>query len=183
MTESQPRLDRWSFRLLLAAVAAAAFVLLFTATWHIPSLDDTAFWNALVAFTVLGIASDSSFLPNPRISSARVGSSVVFIPFLASAMLFVPPWPMLIALVTGLVSQIVVRRKSLIRAAFNTTQYMLAVGLAAFVYTALGGHVGFDAVQLKIPAFAALVGAFFVVNHGTVSLAVSLTTDISTREA
>jgi putative nucleotidyltransferase with HDIG domain len=60
---------------------------------------------------------------------------------------------------------------------------MLGLGLGALAYTALGGHVGFDRVELNITAFAALVVIFFVVNQGTVSLAVSLTSDISLREA
>jgi putative nucleotidyltransferase with HDIG domain len=183
MSQSQPDLDRLTFRLLLGAVAAAALGTLVVSPWFIPSLDDTAFWNGLIAFTVLGIASDSSFLPNPRISTARVGSSVVFIPFLAAAMLFPPPWPMAIALITGLVSQVIVRRKSVIRAAFNTAQYMMAVGLGGLVYRTLGGHVGFDTIELNLQAFVALVVVFFVINHGTVSLAVSFTTETSPREA
>jgi len=183
MGKSQPNLDRLTFRLLLGAVGVAAFGVLLLSPWYIPSLRDTALWNGLIAFTILGIVSDSSFLPNPRIASARVGSSVVFIPFLAAAMLFAPPWPMAIALVTGLVSQVIVRRKSLIRAVFNTAQYMLGVGLGGLVYRALGGHVGFDSIQLNLQAFLALVVVFFVVNHGAVSLAVSFTTDTSPREA
>ncbi|HYT23775.1 MAG TPA: HD-GYP domain-containing protein [Candidatus Polarisedimenticolia bacterium] len=183
MSASQPDLDRLTFRLLLGAVCTVALGIVLIGPWYVPSLRDTGFWNALIAFTILGIASDSSFLPNPRISTARVGSSVVFIPFLAAAMLFEHPWPMVIALVTGLVSQVIVRRKSLIRAAFNTAQYMLGVGLGGLVYRALGGHVGFDAVELHLQAFVALVVVFFVVNHGTVSLAVSFTTDTSPREA
>lgn len=183
MVESQPQFDRWSFRLLLAIIATAAVTLLVATDWYVPSFSDKAFWNALVAFTVLGIASDSSFLPVPRISSARVGSSVVFIPFLASVLLFPAPWPMLIACVTGLVAQLIVRRKTLVRASFNTAQYMLFVGLGGLAYRALGGHVGFDGVHVNFPAFAVLVLVFFLVNQGTVSLAVSLTTDISFREA
>ena len=184
MAEKQsPQLDRWSFRFLLFALGSSALVLLRGGDWFVPSLADSAFWNALFAFTVLGIASDSSFLPLPRISTARVGSSVVFVPFLATVMLFQPPWPMVIAGVTGLVSQVVIRRKELTRAAFNTAQYMLGVGLGALAYTSLGGHVGFDRIELNITAFAVLVLVFFIVNQGTVSLAVSLTTDISLREA
>jgi putative nucleotidyltransferase with HDIG domain len=60
---------------------------------------------------------------------------------------------------------------------------MLGVGLGAISYGALGGHVGFDRVELNITAFAALVVVFFTVNQGTVSLAVSLTSEISLREA
>ncbi len=183
MAESVPQFERWSFRLLLAAVGAAAATLFFTATWYLPALSDTWFWNALIAFTVLGVASDSSFVPVPRIASARIGSSVVFVPFLAAVMIFPSPWPLVIALITGMISQVIVRRKTLDRAAFNTAQYMLGVGLGALAYTALGGHVGFDHIELNVLAFAALVVAFFAINQGTVSLAVSLTTDISLREA
>lgn len=183
MAESQPDFDRWGFRFLLMIVASAAIALLVVAEWHVPSLAETAFWNALAAFTILGIASDSSFLPIPRISNARVGSSVVFIPFLASVLLFQPPWPLVIAGVTGLISQLLIRRKGIIRASFNTAQYVLFVGLGGWVYRSLGGHVGFDAVQVNLSAFSALVLVFFLVNQATVSLAVSLTTDISIREA
>src|SRR5712664_1941386 len=183
MGENQPQFDRWSFRLLLAAVGVAAISLLFATEWYVPPLANTSFWNALVAFTLLGIASDSAFLPVPRISHARVGSSVVFIPFLASVLLFPPPWPMVIAGTTGLVAHYVIRRKMLVRALFNTAQYMLFVGLGGSLYTALGGHVGFDTVHVNFVAFASMVLVFFVVNQGTVALAVSSTTDISIREA
>jgi len=183
MGENQPQFDRWSFRFLLAAVSVAAISLLFLTDWSVPPIADTAFWNGIVAFTLLGIASDSAFLPVPRISQARVGSSVVFIPFLASVLLFAPPWPMIIAGTTGLVAHYIVRRKTLVRASFNTAQYMLFVGLGGVAYAALGGHVGFDGVHVNFAAFAALVLVFFVVNQGTVALAVSSTTDISIREA
>ncbi len=183
MSENQPRFDRWSFRFLLAAVSAAAISLLFVTEWYIPPIADAAFWNALVAFTLLGIASDSAFLSVPRISSAHIGSSVVFIPFLASVLLFAPPWPMVIAGTTGLVAHYIVRRKTLVRAFFNTAQYMLFVGLGGSVYVALGGHVGVDSIHVNFPAFAMLVLVFFAVNQGTVVLAVSSTTDTSLREA
>src|SRR5882762_7918752 len=183
MGENQPQFDRWTFRLLLAAVGAAALALLFGTEWSVPPIANTSFWNALVAFSLLGIASDSAFLPVPRISHARVGSSVVFIPFLASVLLFPPPWPMLIAGTTGLVAHYIIRRKVLVRALFNTAQYMLFVGLGGLGYAGLGGQVAFNAVHLNFAAFAAMVLVFFVVNQGTVALAVSWTTDISIREA
>ncbi len=183
MGETQPQLDRWTFRLLLAAVGAAAIALLFGTEWYIPPIANTAFWNALIAFALLGIASDSAFLPVPRISNVRVGSSVVFIPFLASVLLFTPPWPMVIAGTTGLVAHFIIRRRELVRALFNTAQYMLFVGLGGLAYVALGGQVGFNSVHVNFLAFAAMVLVFFAVNQGTVALAVSSTTDISIREA
>jgi putative nucleotidyltransferase with HDIG domain len=183
MGENQPQFDRWSFRLLLAAVSVAAISLLFATQWYVPPISNTSFWNALVAFALLGIASDSAFLPVPRISNARIGSSVVFIPFLASVLLFPPPWPMVIAGLTGLIAHLIVRRKTLVRAWFNTAQYMLFVGLGGSAYVALGGHVSFNSIHVDFAAFATMVLVFFVVNQGTVAFAVSQTTDISLREA
>jgi putative nucleotidyltransferase with HDIG domain len=183
MGEKQPQLDRLAFRLLLAALGLAAISLLFATEWLIPPASDTTFWNALAAFALMGIASDSAFLPVPRISNARVGSSVVFIPFLASVLLFAPPWPMVIAGSTGFVAHYIVRRRDLLRALFNTAQYMLFVGLGGLVYVGFGSHVGLDSLRVNFPAFAAMVLVFFIVNQGTVALAVAWTTDISIREA
>jgi putative nucleotidyltransferase with HDIG domain len=183
MAENRPpQLNRWSFRCLLLGLAAGALALLSVGDWYVPEASDTAFWNALIAFTVLGVASDSSFLPLPRITSVRIGSSIVFIPFLASVQLFAHPWPIIVAGVTGVISQVVIRRKEFLRASFNTAQYMLGVGLGTIAYTSLGGYVGFDRVGVNVPAFAALVVVFFAVNQATVSFAVSLTSDISPRE-
>jgi len=90
---------------------------------------------------------------------------------------------MVIAGTTGLVAHYVVRRKRLVRALFNTAQYILFVGLGGAVYATLGGHVGFDTVRVDFLPFAAMVLVFFVVNQGTVALAVSTATDITLREA
>jgi putative nucleotidyltransferase with HDIG domain len=90
---------------------------------------------------------------------------------------------MVIAGTTGLVAHFIVRRKILVRALFNTAQYMLFVGLGGSAYVALGGHVSFNTIHVNFTAFAAMVLVFFVVNQGTVALAVSRTTDISIREA
>jgi putative nucleotidyltransferase with HDIG domain len=59
---------------------------------------------------------------------------------------------------------------------------MLAVALGDLAYGALGGHVGFDRFEFNFLAFAVLVVVFWAVNQGSVSLAVSLTSDISLRE-
>src|SRR5438309_9916303 len=104
MGETQPQFDRWSFRLLLAAVGVGAIAWLFASEWYVPPIANTSFWIALVAFTLLGIASVSAFLPVPRISHARVGSSVVFIPFLVSVLLFPLPWSLVIACTSGSVA-------------------------------------------------------------------------------
>jgi putative nucleotidyltransferase with HDIG domain len=178
-----PQLNRWGFRLLLGVVSLAAIALLLADDWYIPAMSEARYWNSLAAFALLGIACDSSFLPISRISFARVGTSVAFIPFIASVMLFTPPWPMVLAGITAVVVETFVRRKPFLRAWFNTAQYMVAVGLSGLAYGALGGPVGFDRFGFSFVPFAALVAIFFLVNQGSVALAVSFTTDVRVREA
>jgi putative nucleotidyltransferase with HDIG domain len=178
-----PQLDRWGFRFLLVAISVAAGALLFLQDWFIPPTTDTSYWNGLLAFVLLGIACDSSFLPISRISFARLGTSVAFIPFLASALLFAHPWPMIGAGIAAVVAQTVVRRKPFLRVWFNTAQYMLAIGLGGLAYSTLGGHIGFTGFAFSFIPFAVLVLVFFAVNQGAVSLALSVTSDIPLTEA
>lgn len=166
---------------LVGAVTAASAAILLSVTWHNPAPFPSRFWNALAAFTLLSIISDSFFF---RIPFARVNTSVGFIPFLASVAILEHPWPMLASGITALTVDAFVRRKPTIRVWFNTAQYMLAVGLGTIVYQSLGGTVSLDEFSFSLIPFAALVLIFFVVNHGSVSLAVSFSTrGVSVREA
>ncbi len=166
--------------LLVGIVAAASLYLLFGLAWELPAPFPSRFWNALATFAIIAIVSDSlSF----RLPVARVTTSVGFIPFIASVALFHHPWPMVIAGVTALVVEGFVRHKPTVRVAFNTAQYMLATGLASLVYSRLGGSVSLDSFDFTLVPFAGLVVTFFVVNKGSVSLAVSLSNGLSVREA
>lgn len=107
-----------------------------------------------------------------------------FIPFLASVAILPHPWPMLASGVTALTVDAFVRRKPPIRVWFNTAQYMLAVGVGSIVYRNLGGTVSLDEFSFSLIPFVALVLTFFIVNHGSVSLAVSFSSrGVSIREA
>jgi putative nucleotidyltransferase with HDIG domain len=90
---------------------------------------------------------------------------------------------MFIAGVTGLVVEAFVRHKPVVRVWFNTAQYMLATGVGALVYVSLGGAVSLEAFDFSLIPFAALVFTFFVINHGSVAFAVSMSSDVSLREA
>ncbi|HKE90410.1 MAG TPA: hypothetical protein VKB45_08740, partial [Gemmatimonadales bacterium] len=137
----------------MAAVTAATAWLLVSNGWTFPSGSSTANWNGVVAFAALAVLCDTSFL---RMSFANVGSSVAFVPFIASVMLFQHPWPMAISGVTAFVVDTFVRKKPAIRIWFNTAQYMLAVGLAAEVYSALGGTIVQAHFTFNAPAFVGL---------------------------
>jgi len=181
MTEAtQQRLHPLRIYALIAVVCSAAAFLLLTGEWQWPGAFPSRYWNALAAFAILGILSDSFFL---RMPFAKVSTSVSFIPLLASVLLFDHPWPMVISGVTACFVDTFVRRKPAIRVWFNTAQYMLAAGLGGLVYAQLGGTASLDEFAFALIPFVGLVGAFYVVNHGSVALAVSFHSGVSVREA
>jgi len=90
---------------------------------------------------------------------------------------------MAISGVTAFVVDTFVRKKPAIRIWFNTAQYMLAVGLAAEVYSALGGTIVQAHFTFNAPAFVGLVLTYFIVNSGSVALAVAISSRVSVREA
>src|SRR5881409_2706133 len=165
----------------VGAVTVASACLLLLPEWQPSGPFPSRFWNALAAFALLGIVSDSFFF---RIPFAKVNTSVGFIPFLASVAILEHPWPMLASGLTALAVDAFVRRKPTIRVWFNTAQYMLAVSLGTIVYQNLGGTVSLDEFSFSLIPFVALVLTFFVVNHGSVSLAVAFSSrGVSVREA
>jgi hypothetical protein len=174
------RLDRFRIHALVAAVTIAAAWALIAHEWVPPTDGTSTNWNGLVAFAALAILCDTSFL---RLSFANVGSSVAFVPFIASVMLFEHPWPMLISGLTAFVVDTFVRKKPPIRIWYNTAQYMLAVGLGAEVYRVLGGVTLTQPFSFPALPFAGLVATYFFVNSGSVSLAVAISSGVSVREA
>ncbi len=176
-------LDRREFKAVLGALSLVTLLVLALPEWYVPAGTYSKYWNGIVAFALLGIACDSYFLPISRVSFARLSSSVAFIPFLAAVPLFDHPWPMFISGITALVVEVPIRRKPFLRAWFNITQYMLAIGLGGVVYRTLGGPVGLDKFSFAFIPFVALVATFFAVNQGAVSLAVASTSGVSIRES
>jgi putative nucleotidyltransferase with HDIG domain len=172
-------LERARVYLLVGLVTLASTALLFFPEWVLPA---PRLWNALAAFAVLGIVCDS-FSFNIPFPFAKVTTSVGFIPLIASIVLFPHPWPMVIAGLTALVVDTFVRHKPTVRVWFNTAQYMLATGLASLAYARLGGVVSMDDFDFHLLPFASLVVTFFLVNQGSVALAVSLSSGVSVREA
>lgn len=182
MSQDQARQRVFSTKvyILVGTVAALATVLVFALQFQSPPPSPSQFWNALAAFALLGVVSDSLFFEIPI---AKANASLAFIPLQASVALFGHPWPMFIAGFTALVVDTVIRKKPTIRVAFNTAQYMLAVGVSGWVYTILGGTVGLDNFSFLFIPFIGLVVTFFLVNHGSVALAVAFSSGVSLREA
>src|SRR5881396_840516 len=181
MTEAtQQRLHQLRIYGLIAVVCSVAAFLLLTGEWQWPGPFPSRYWNGLAAFAILGIVSDSFFL---RLPFARVNTSVGFIPLLASVLLFGHPWPMVISGVMACFVDTFVRRKPAIRIWFNTAQYMLAAGLGGLIYARLGGSASLDEFSFTLIPFVTLVAVFYIVNHGSVALAVAFSSGVSVREA
>jgi hypothetical protein len=76
-----------------------------------------------------------------------------------------------------------IHRKRLVHWSFNIGQYMLAIGASGLVFQRLAGEVG-SAPFTVLRVAAALVAAavFFVVNTGTVSTVIALTSGTRVRD-
>ncbi len=172
-------LNTFRVRAWVMAVMFAAALTLLLQDWGTGGASAAAILNDVTAFAALGILAETFSL---KIPIGTLGSSVAFVPFFAAVVLFDHPWPMLIAGITGLVVDTLVRRKELIRTCFNVAQFMLGVGLSGMVYRGLGGHVGTNSFDVPVLPFLALVLTYFAVNTGTVSVAVALSNGISARE-
>lgn len=157
----------------------AAGVTVFLRDWDVVGISPASVLNQVTAFAILGILAETFAL---RIPGGTLGSSVSFVPFFASVVLFAHPWPMLIAGITALVVDTLVRRKETIRVFFNIAQFMLAVGLSGLAYTSLGGEPGAQSFDVPLIPFLGMVFTYFAVNTGTVSVAVAFSNGSSARE-
>lgn len=171
--------QRMKLYALIGALSATAVALVIVPPWTIPD-SSTRLWNAIAAFTVTAILCDAWFL---RISFANIYSSVVFVPLFASVALFSHPIPMFLAAVSAAVVETFVRHKPIMRVWFNTAQFMVAVGCGGLVYNALGGVSSIDQFTFALLPFAGLVVTFFVINQGSVALAVAYSSGVSVRES
>jgi len=165
--------------LYVASLALTAVALMASASWAVLA-ETRAFLDALAAFAVLGFLSEVAFL---RLPLANSTSSVAFIPYLALIALLGPSWAMLIAGGTFLVADAAVRRKPLVKIVHNTAKEVVAVGVAGWIYTGLGGVPSFTQFNLAIVPFAAAVSAYFLINVGAPAIAIALSSGVRVSES
>jgi len=177
---AQQQVHRIKLYTLLVALTGAAVGLLFAQTWVFPATATPVSWNAIAAFAVTAILCDAWFL---RIGFANVYSSIVFVPLFASVVLLTHPFPVLISGGSALIAEAFVRRKPAIRVWFNTAQLMVAIGLGRLVYRSMGGTSSLNEFSFSVVPFAGLVLTFFIVNQGSVALAVAFSSGVSVRES
>jgi len=99
-------------------------------------------------------------------------------------MLFDHPIPILICGVSQGIAETLIRKKPTQRVLFNTAQHMVALGLGAVAYSALGGVTGLTGeFSFRVIPFAVLALVYFAVNQGSVALVVALSNEITLRES
>jgi putative nucleotidyltransferase with HDIG domain len=159
-----------SFNVYAVFTALLAVLCWWAAGWSVPP-DSNRLWNALAAFLVLGFLSEASYF-RLSVGRAETQSSVAFIPFLASTMLFDTGWASLVAAGSVFAVESVVKRKAPIRVLFNACQMAVSVAGASWIYQWLGGGFNLESFAMAPVAVAGAVLTYFFVNSAAVSLAV-----------
>lgn len=144
--------------------------------------DSAAHWNALAAFVVLGFLSEASYL-KLRVGRAETQSSVAFIPFIGSVLLFDTGWASLVAGAAVLGVEFLIKKKAPIKILFNVCQMIVSVALASSIYQSLGGAFSLTDFRIRAVPTAAAVATYFFINSTAVSIAVALGDGIRLRDA
>ena len=171
---------------LLVLFTSASGILALTSAW--PSSGVFPGWWALCTFIFVAFVLESL---HTDLRVAAKGSTS-FIMHLAGCLLFGGFWGGAIAGVATLLSQMAVGNQPL-KVLFNVSQRVLAVIVAATLYSWLGGnfppeYLGLDlafssqAGQKDLGLFPILAGGYFLTNSVLVSLAVSLSSERAFRE-
>jgi putative nucleotidyltransferase with HDIG domain len=168
----------------VALIVAAALATLPLVPWDsLWSLWEEGLWG-FVAFTLFGILAESLTL---RFTVAKGGgqTSIAFLPLWASIVLFGPAPTILFMFIIGVVGEIAIRKKPLLRALFNIGQWTFSVSVGSLAYAALGGvalayETGsglptLDRLVDQFLPFLAFGAIFMVLNLTSVSMAISLT--------
>lgn len=140
----------------------------------------STFLNGFIAVLAVALAAE---LSSVRVNLGTSTISIAFIPYLAGTFLFDPLWSMLLGGVALFSAETFFRKKPWIKAVFNTSKEILALGLAAALYGLLGGKHSVYEFELAAPAMFGAAIAYSATNSVAVSLAVSLSDGPSFRDA
>ena len=149
--------------------------------WSILGALRPSDWFGFSVLVGLGLLSEMATLSISVGKKSDSTSSIIFLPLLAAVLIFGPVPAVLFISVTGLFGEVVIRRKEALRAAFNSSQYIVATAAAGFVFTSLGGQAlvpnGPSYGDMLVTETVAFVGFGFVLvflNNSAVAMAVAL---------
>jgi hypothetical protein len=163
-------------RFLVFATAAGAVFCLLAASWSVPARDQAGFWNAVAAFSVLEFLSAASYL-RLRVGRSEASSSVAFIPYIASLLLFDTGWAVSMAACAELAAEYGVRKKPPIKILFNVSQHIVALSVASWVYH-FGGVSSLTHFVFVPAATVCSIVAYFALNSTAVTAVVALSDEV-----
>jgi putative nucleotidyltransferase with HDIG domain len=166
-------------RAYIIAVLAAAGALVahaaLTGAFGLPQ-DRGGFWNTFGILLATGLVAEAVAL---QVRDGATTAAVSFVAYLAAIILLGPVWALVIAGVTELFAEMVIRRKQLIRVVHNTAKEIVAVAAAGYLYVYAGGTPSFEFFEgyFNAPAYLGAALTYFILTNGLTATAVSLSTD------
>lgn len=124
---------------------------------------------SLVVFIAVALCAEALAIDFGTGRQAR--SSLAFLPFLTCAVLFEPIVSVVVVASVIATSNFVLRRQDVTKGIFNVSQVVVAVGLAAVTYQALGGSP--ESHALNYLGFLGVAAVFFLTNILLISGALS----------
>ncbi len=180
-------MDTAPIRTYVGMIVALSLGSLFLVDWaSLVSLPPEA-WAGLLALVTLGLLSESLSL-TVKVGGNSGSSSITFLPLLACVLLFGPAPALILHATTGTFGEVLIRKKSPIKAVFNVGQFVLSTSIAGLAFSALGGipqapemsDLGF---ALQISPLIGFGAVFLGINNGSVSIAIAVSQRIPVKRA
>lgn len=150
-------------RLYISGVAATAFGLALATVLQASDTLATTAVAGWAIFVALGLFSETMAVHFEGGPTGKIKASIVFLPLFACAIVFGPAAAILaVAIVQGL-SETLFKPRAMWRTVFNVAQYVLAYGVAAWVYAIVREALPRSG-DVHVVAFAAMAVTFFCLN-------------------
>lgn len=177
-------MDKRTRPYLLSVIGLACILMLFQDWATLRSLPQEHV-SGILALICLGIVSEALSV-RATVGAHQTTSSIAFLPYFAAALLFPPSAAVTIVLVNQTISQLAIHKKSALRASFNAAQAVVAIVVATWTFSLLGGHYSTPLqVDLRsingLLSLAGLAVTFFFVNQLFVGVAIALSTGTRVR--
>jgi putative nucleotidyltransferase with HDIG domain len=117
---------------------------------------------SFVVFAAIGVLAEAMAIDFRMGSGRQAKSSLAFLPFLASIVVFPQKVAVLVVAFVVAVSQLVLRRNELLRSFFNVGQGVLSAGLGSYAYIYF--LASSDRTVISIRGFVFLAAVFFTTN-------------------
>ena len=117
---------------------------------------------SFVVFAAIGVLAEAMAIDFRMGSGRQAKSSLAFLPFLASIVVFPQKVAVLVVALVVAISQLILRRNDLLRSFFNIGQGILSAGLGSYAYLVF--LQGNDRTEISISGFVFLAAVFFTTN-------------------